>query len=1271
MSGHRSTWSKFCSWRHRGEKGKGKDNNSLAIHGSCAGRPSVHNQVPTAPVLDTGTASASPAQQTPEPVSQAQVSQEPPSDQPSAKSSHPKPYAENYDLWEEALNSLEEEERSNVKALLKDWDHDHPKRKDLVGEIQATMDGALKSKHHDRTTSIGKLLSVLDKFLSAGDVVVSFDPTHAALPWAAVRCTIVMFTAHNELKGVILTGMAEVTSLLVRCDMYQLLYMAPDPTLRPPEDVLAKLRTCILQTYAGLQSFFAFVERQQRSLKIGDVFKLEDARSHIDKLSGSQKQLLQAADDCEKSCDLSSRSDLKELLGLSSEIPIIRQQVDLVLERIDARDERDILEWISHVPYGTHHRVRVESRTPETCEWLLQTKEFCEWMDYGSSAILRLQGSMGAGKTYLTSKVIDHVRGLLESSSDHAGFAFFYCNRNEENRRSPLSVLQSYVRQLSTAVGSNGHIRKKLKIVSNETRLQGSHLGFDACKTQLMESINEYSQTVIILDALDECDDYSRWQLIDVIRDLASKSDRPLKVFISSRPESDIKARFSGKNIEIQAINNQGDIEKFVNAEIDKPRRWGPISADLRSEIVQVLCEDSQGMFQWAYLQIQQVLKLSTPADIKIRLGKLPEGLEAAYQEIYEEISSSEHRKALVDRACKWVISSCAPLSSDELLFAVRIDADGASINCEDQLNESELLDRCSNLLVIDPETQLWGLSHLSVREYFERNHWGPREIHSHTAKVCLKLLIEMYKSPAQESDKESSSHAHNIEPPSNLGLLYPLEEYVLHHWVIHIGIYEDQITADGPKADSWLADLLKRFLGSPNNSSPQYRAWYRSLPLNLFGTRQSSFLSRVGKMQISPEEVTISTMCRFSIYVLLRDWWENAEITFSQVNDEGAATLELAATAGCEPICKIIIKRVVSTHLTLPASFYGAALVAAAGSGCLETAQMLLEHGTDVNFAMSERGLDSPLISAAQRGSLADVEFFLRNGADVNLSLPGEGYGSALIAAASEGAIEIVKILIENGADVNLPLTVGSYGSALAAASYMGKTAMVKTLIEIGADVNLKLISGHFGSALAAAAWEGKIEIMRILIENGADVNLELIGGYYGSALTAAAIWRANIEIVRILIENGADVNLKLISGHFGSALAAAACEGKMAMVKTLIENGANVNLKLISGRFGSALAAAAWEENIEIMRILIENGADVNLKLINGSYGSALITAAGKGRTEAVELLIEKGADVNLLPPGSGRMNALAAAADGSHEEIEKILVDHGATMNLVLSS
>ncbi|KAJ5375632.1 hypothetical protein N7517_007638 [Penicillium concentricum] len=1163
MSDHRSRRSKIrCLFRRDGkDKGGAKQPDILAIHGSRAGRSSVDNQLSTAPEGNNETVSASPAQPIPEPVSQVQVSQEPPDKQAHEQSSQRKPYAENYDMWKEALNSLGEEERYNVNTLLKDWDHDSPKRKHLVEEIQKRMDEALNSKHHDRTTSIGKLLSVLNNFLSAGDVAVSFDPTHAALPWAAVRCVIVMVTAHNELKGVILTAMAEVTSLLVRCDMYQLLYMAPDPALRLLDDFLTRLRACIVQTYAAVQSFFAFVNDQQRSLKIVDVFKLEDARAHMDKLSGTQKQLLQAADDCEKSSNRSNRSDLKELLDLSSEIPIIRQQVDLVLERIDAREERELLEWISPIPYGTHHRVRVESRTPDTCEWLLQNKEFCEWMDYGSSAILWLRGSMGAGKTYLTSKVIDHVQGLLESSSDHAGFAFFYCNRNEENRRDPLCILQSYVRQLSTAVGNTQHIRKRLKSVTDRTRRQGSHLGFEDCKIQLADSVNEYSETVIVLDALDECNQDSRWQLIHVIKDLVSNSDRPLKVFISSRPyDDDIKTQISGRNIEIEAIDNQGDIEKFVNAEMEKPRRWGPIPADLRSKIVQVLCEDSQGMFQWAYLQIKQVLALSTRADIEIKLGKLPKTLEEAYREIYGEIAKSPRRKALVDSACKWVMSAFTPLSSDQLLSAIHIDVDGHPVSSDDQLN-----------------------------------------------------------------------------------------------------------------------DLDNRRRRSP----------------------ESSFFGMASKQDISPEDVTIFVMCRFSLYILLQDWWDNAEIMVSQTNDCGDTTLQLAAQAGCKPICEALMKRVTATHSVLPGDFYGRALAAAAGRGYQEIVKILVQNGADVNIPLPSGCYGSALAAAAAYGKNMEIfKILIEKGADVSLPLSSGDYGSALAAAGYGGNMEIVMIIINNGADVNLLLSSGRYGSALAAAASSGNSEIIKTLIENGADVNLLLSSGDYGSALAAAAFNRNLEIVKILIENRADVNLLLSSGKYGSALAAAAASDASFsftkdpETVNILIANGADVNLKLLVGEYGSALAAAAANfavfaGHTKVLEVLIANGADVNLKLLVGNYGSALAAAAFHAafaghiesftgQTKFVEFLIENGADVNLLLSSGMYGSALATVAFvgvlRGETKTLKILIENGADVNLLLSSGDFGSALAAAAAASamstkDSEIIKILIENGADVNLKL--
>jgi Cdc6-like AAA superfamily ATPase len=212
--------------------------------------------------------------------------------------------------------------------------------------------------------------------------------------------------------------------------------------------------------------------------------------------------------------------------------------------------------------------------------------------------LVRLTSLAGTGKTFLTSKIVDHTQSLLKASPNHEGFAFFYCNRNEKERRDPLSVLQSYVRQLSTPARNPEDIRAKLRTLYDQTRLDGgSDLSFDVCKEQLLESVNLYPKTTLVLDALDECELSSRGKLINAVEFLLSKSKNILKVFISSRPDGDIRACFASRpNIEIQATDNQSDIEKFVNEEIDKPRQYGKISASLRKDIVQTLLDRSSVM---------------------------------------------------------------------------------------------------------------------------------------------------------------------------------------------------------------------------------------------------------------------------------------------------------------------------------------------------------------------------------------------------------------------------------------------------------------------------------------------------------------------------------------------------------------------------------------------------------------------------------------------------------------------------------------------------
>jgi len=72
-----------------------------------------------------------------------------------------------------------------------------------------------------------------------------------------------------------------------------------------------------------------------------------------------------------------------------------------------------------------------------------------------------------------------------------------------------------------------------------------------------------------------------------------------VKIFISSRPDRDIKRRFErGPNVDIKATDNRGDIAKFVDDKLNNsPEDWrNSINPDLKREICETLVDKSEGM---------------------------------------------------------------------------------------------------------------------------------------------------------------------------------------------------------------------------------------------------------------------------------------------------------------------------------------------------------------------------------------------------------------------------------------------------------------------------------------------------------------------------------------------------------------------------------------------------------------------------------------------------------------------------------------------------
>jgi len=114
-------------------------------------------------------------------------------------------------------------------------------------------------------------------------------------------------------------------------------------------------------------------------------------------------------------------------------------------------------------------------------------------------------------------QVIEALRptvGDNESRPNREPVVFFYCNRNDAPRREPTAILQTMLRQLCVLFPTALPRVKMYEDRAKDSHPSGS-LDFDECKDIIMLLINEYPQTTIIIDAMDEGDpnergDYSR-----------------------------------------------------------------------------------------------------------------------------------------------------------------------------------------------------------------------------------------------------------------------------------------------------------------------------------------------------------------------------------------------------------------------------------------------------------------------------------------------------------------------------------------------------------------------------------------------------------------------------------------------------------------------------------------------------------------------------------------------------------------------------------------
>ena len=800
------------------------------------------------------------------------------------------------------------------------------------------------------------------------------------------------------------------------------------------------------------------------------------------------------------------------------------------------------------------------------------------------------------------------------------------------------------------------------------------------------------------LDALDECPLDQRKELCEFLLSIAQTSSTPtegtVKLFVTSRRESDIERAFQQQSIptiEVEAAKVDNDINVYVRAQIELRLENGSLrlrDMALKEKILNTLTTKAGGMyvfflleehevfltnvdyrFLWAEFQLDAIC--AEPSDIGIEeaLGRVPEDMDATYERILSKINGGPRtQRKLAIRTLIWTAYARKPLSIKELAYAISIEKSFKGLESSIPTEEF-IIDACANLVSVDEsEGRRVRFVHFSVQEFLTSRYpmtlseVGHREI----AQTCIISLTLFPKSDDFRGG-------------------YKLHRYTFEEWPHHLLAGNlNNLQVDDPIVTLALSFLEKCPMlfttqPSPETETEEEACFKFSLPIltlifDLAGTQK--YLPSCVEQEQSPavydenynclvfsnEKLVIhyATAELDSVPVVRRLYAHGYSLDYSYYPDGERKKvpdwLQLSPlhSAQSTRMARYLLENGTSIApqglrdtFVDPLKYFSQQ-----GDWGAEVFQLLVDRVAD----QDDKRLKDALYAAACDGKIGLIQLLLDTGVNVNAHCSGK-YGNALQTAVCGDNIKVVKLLLDKGADINA--LGGKYGHALQAAACKGTEEVIQLLLDRGADVNAQ--GGKFGDALKAAVYKAKMEICQQLLDQGADINAQ--GGLFGTALQSAVARRNNFELVKLLLDKGANVNAQ--GGLFGMALHAAVVDGTIDVIKLLLEKGADINT--LAGICGTVLQGAVIDSDIEVIELLLDKGADVNTQ--GGMYGTALQAAAAKGnsrlKVDVIQLLLDKGADVNTQ--GGLYNTALQAAADQADTKVVQLLLDKGADVNI----
>ncbi|KAK0277286.1 hypothetical protein LTR54_000799 [Friedmanniomyces endolithicus] len=401
----------------------------------------------------------------------------------------------------DALEALDREDRETIRALLPTkvftidaaFDEVHGVVSEL-GELCANKRWSWTYKGHKVYVhdQVAKVVQLLDKFKSVGDVVANVDPIHVGLPWVGIRLILEVALSDHHQRAILVTGMELSFHISNRLKVYLDTYTRASPSLASDN-----FRRSLVNLYAHILRFLGCAIRIQQKSTVSRTAQALWDTSDLTRFEERCDTLCSRAGEEARICDSgeSLRIQLQEIDKIHGSLSRLQDKADLAK-----------LITAAGATYDSSAEGELPRCLPGTRIKLL--KLINDWAtDPAGQRMFWLCGVAGTGKSTIA-----------------------------------RTVAESLHEQLADLFPEVGHT--VASALDEDSLLCDKHLQAQ-CEKLLLQPLQQVDRpsirtasVVIVIDALDECEnDRNIMTILRLLSKIEVITSIRLRIFVTSRSE--------------------------------------------------------------------------------------------------------------------------------------------------------------------------------------------------------------------------------------------------------------------------------------------------------------------------------------------------------------------------------------------------------------------------------------------------------------------------------------------------------------------------------------------------------------------------------------------------------------------------------------------------------------------------------------------------------------------------------------------------------------